>query len=126
MRARATTTPNIIKLAATLRFCGQGSYQQGVGQEYLVGLSQASVSLSLNEVLSVMEEKVCPKWISFRQTRREKQEAANHLYAKTGFPGIIGCVDGTHINIVRPVENEHLYFNRKGAHSLNTMIVIYF
>lgn len=126
IRARSSSIPNILKLAGTLRFCAQGSYQQSVGQDFLVGLSQSSVSVTLSEVLSVIEEKVCPKWILFRQTNADTEAAANYFYGQTGFPGVIGCVDGTHISIVRPVDNEHLYFNRKGFHSLNTMIVIYF
>lgn len=42
---------------------------------------------------------------------------------KFGFPGVIGCIDGTHVAIVRPTEHEEAYFNRKLYHSLNVMIV---
>ena len=46
------------------------------------------------------------------------------FYERTGFPGIIGCVDETHIKIAGPCESsQHLYFNRKGFFSLNPMIV---
>lgn len=38
-------------------------------------------------------------------------------------PGVIGCIDCTHISIVKPSNNEHLYFNRKGYHSLNIQMV---
>ncbi|XP_067630133.1 putative nuclease HARBI1 isoform X5 [Eurosta solidaginis] len=36
---------------------------------------------------------------------------------------IVGAVDGTQLQLLRPVENEHIYFNRKGKHSINAMIV---
>ncbi|XP_058840830.1 putative nuclease HARBI1 [Topomyia yanbarensis] len=45
------------------------------------------------------------------------------FYAKTGFPGVIGCVDGTHVSIIPPARDKHLYYNRKGFHSLNVMLV---
>jgi len=39
------------------------------------------------------------------------------------FPGIIGAIDRTHIAIVSPNIQEHLYINRKLYHSLNVLIV---
>ena len=38
-------------------------------------------------------------------------------------PGVVGCIDCTHIAIVKPVIDEHLFFNRKGYHSLNVQMV---
>ena len=40
-------------------------------------------------------------------------------------PGVIGCIDCTHIAIVKPDNDEHLFFNRKGYHSLNVQMVSY-
>ncbi|KAG8234017.1 hypothetical protein J437_LFUL019336 [Ladona fulva] len=43
---------------------------------------------------------------------------------KSGFPGVIGAVDGTHIEIVPPVrEREHDFANRKGFQCKNVQIV---
>lgn len=42
---------------------------------------------------------------------------------KFGFPGTIGCIDGTHVALIRPVEHEETFFNRKSYHSLNVLIV---
>ncbi|KAG8227154.1 hypothetical protein J437_LFUL001698 [Ladona fulva] len=42
---------------------------------------------------------------------------------KSGFPGVIGAVDGTHVSTVPPVcEREHDFANRKGFHSKNVQI----
>lgn len=123
IRSRSTSIPNSVKIAAMLRYCAHGSYQGSVGQDFLVGMSQSTVSKILTDIFSGIENNMCRKWVSFRQSEREKELAAEQFYQKTGFPGVIGCVDGTHINIVRPIENEHLFFNRKGKHSINTMIV---
>lgn len=37
--------------------------------------------------------------------------------------GVIGCIDGTHIAILKPQVEEHNFINRKGFHSLNVQIV---
>ncbi|XP_063328757.1 putative nuclease HARBI1 [Pelmatolapia mariae] len=40
-----------------------------------------------------------------------------------GFPGVIGCIDGTHIPIIAPSVNEGDYVNRKSFHSINVQII---
>ncbi|XP_017461174.1 PREDICTED: putative nuclease HARBI1 [Rhagoletis zephyria] len=56
-------------------------------------------------------------------TENEKRDAKRHFFRTCGIPGVVGAVDGTHIQMIRPVENEHLYFNRKLKHSLNAMVI---
>ncbi|CAC5356694.1 HARBI1 [Mytilus coruscus] len=38
---------------------------------------------------------------------------------KAGFPNVIGCVDGTHVRIQAPEDDEPSFVNRKGFHSVN-------
>ena len=40
--------------------------------------------------------------------------------AQSGFPRIIGAIDGTHIRIQAPVNQANAYFNRKKYFSFNT------
>lgn len=43
------------------------------------------------------------------------------------FPGIIGCVDGGHVELKAVSKNiERNYVNRKGTHSKNVQFVSYF
>ncbi|XP_061395895.1 putative nuclease HARBI1 [Musca vetustissima] len=117
---RATFVSKTIKLAATLRFLAQGSYQLSVGNDFQLGLSQPVVSKVMSETLDVLERIICPQNIKFEMTNAEKNEAKLYFFEKTDFPGVIGCVDGTHIKIQAPSkEDQHLYFNRKGYFSLN-------
>jgi hypothetical protein len=46
--------------------------------------------------------------------RSTEKEIKQGFYESGGFPGVIGCVDGTHVRITAPS-----FVNRKGYHSLN-------
>ncbi|XP_058448989.1 putative nuclease HARBI1 [Malaya genurostris] len=114
----------VIKLSAALRFFAEGSYQKGVGNDLFVGMAQPTLSKSLSLVIDVLESEVCPSAIRFPINEMEKNAIKLAFYEKTGFPGIIGCVDGTHVKIITPSSNvQHLYYNRKGFHSFNIMLV---
>ena len=48
------------------------------------------------------------------------------FYSQTGFPGVIGAIDCTHVKIQNPGKDiEHCYFNRKGHISKNVQLVSY-
>ncbi|XP_033754693.1 putative nuclease HARBI1 [Pecten maximus] len=40
-----------------------------------------------------------------------------------GFPGVVGCIDGTQIRIQAPTQNEPTFVNRKGYHSINVQAI---
>ena len=40
----------------------------------------------------------------------------------SGFPNVVGAVDGTFIQIIAPKENEPDFLNRKGFHSINVQV----
>lgn len=120
----STTVLPVIKLAATIRFLAEGSYQKGVGNDLFVGIAQPTISKALTQVIDIMETYVCPDAIKFPTEEAEKNAIKLGFYQKSGFPGVIGCVDGTHIKIFPPPSDiQHLYYNRKGYHSLNALIV---
>lgn len=112
-----------VKLTATLRILAEGCYQKGAGNDINVNLCQSSVSDAFHECIDAMYSELCPRWISF-VTEEEKYEIKKHFFRKTGFPGVIGCIDGTHVAIIPPsVEQRFKYLNRKGFYSLNVMVV---
>lgn len=52
----------------------------------------------------------------------------HRFYEDFNFPGVVGCVDGTHVPIFTPKiidedNPEHIYVNRKGYHSINVQLV---
>lgn len=121
---RTCSIPPILKICAALRFFASGSYQQNVGDDFNIGMAQPTISRCIKEVVAMVEKYLCAKWINFGQSETEKLNCKVSFMTKNGFPGVIGCVDGTHIKIIAPKKEErHLYYNRKGYYSLNAMIV---
>uniref|UniRef100_A0A3P9B6H7 Putative nuclease HARBI1 n=1 Tax=Maylandia zebra TaxID=106582 RepID=A0A3P9B6H7_9CICH len=39
------------------------------------------------------------------------------------FPGVVGVIDGTHVRIIAPSEDEAVFVNRRNFHSINVQIV---
>lgn len=112
-----------VKLATFLRFLSTGSYQQTVGNEVLSSTCKATVCRIIAECLNFFEQHICGLWI--QMVRPEEENIIKQaFFGSKGFPGIIGCVDGTHIRIKSPGDHlKHLYYNRKGYYSINAMVV---
>uniref|UniRef100_A0A182PWL0 DDE Tnp4 domain-containing protein n=1 Tax=Anopheles epiroticus TaxID=199890 RepID=A0A182PWL0_9DIPT len=106
-------------LAATLRFMAEGSYQHGVGTDFSVAIAQPTFSILFDKTLKILVEVLCGKWISLEMAPEEQQDARLHFYAKSGIPGIVMSVDGTHIKNIAPVQDRDQHHNRKGFYSLN-------
>ncbi|XP_036347424.1 putative nuclease HARBI1 [Rhagoletis pomonella] len=119
----ASSIPPLLKLAAVLRFLAEGSYQRSVGNDSGISLGRSTVSLVLSEVLKIMERLICPRWLKLTMDSNEKLKSRNYFYSKFKIPSIIDCIDGTHIKIIKPNVDEHLFFNRKGYFSMNAMII---
>ncbi|XP_065368832.1 putative nuclease HARBI1 [Calliphora vicina] len=116
----STTVPPKIQLAATLSLLASGGFQHSVGNDFLIGISQSSICKITKRVVDEMERKLCPKFIKFNC--RNSDECKENFMSKYNIPGVIGCIDGTHFGLQKP-RNEHMFFNRKGFHSLNSMII---
>lgn len=59
------------------------------------------------------------KWPNHEEILKSKQ----NFFSRGGFPGVIGCIDGTHVRIQAPFEDEAVYVNRKGFHSINVQAI---
>jgi len=62
----------LLQVAATIRLLAQGSYQKGIGNDFLIGLSQPAISKALNEVLDCMHIQICAKYVKFPIITEEK------------------------------------------------------
>ena len=42
-----------------------------------------------------------------------------HFYGFGRFPGVIGAIDATHVQLITSSKDKHLFVNRKSNHSIN-------
>ncbi|XP_058122884.1 putative nuclease HARBI1 [Anopheles ziemanni] len=110
------------KLAATLKFLAQGSYQQGVGIDFTVAIGQSTFSDIFHETLCALEKEIGNE-DTLEMTEGEKTAARRYFYEKSEIPGVVMCVDGTHIRITAPKQNKESFYNRKGFYSMNAMML---
>lgn len=57
-------------------------------------------------------------------TAAERRNIRDTFARATGFPGVIGCIDGTHINITAPLVDANQYKNRHHSYSMNVQAVV--
>ena len=114
-RSCSLSTTNQVLIA--LRFLATGSFLQVVGDTF-AGLHKSTVSRVVRGVCLALSRKL-DRFVAFPQTRETKDELKQGFYELAGFPCVIGCVDGSHIRIVAPKNNEPDYVNRKSYHSIN-------
>lgn len=87
-----------------------------------IALGRRTVSKVISEMVTLMERRLCSKWIKLSTSEQEKRAAKSSFYEQFGIPGVIGCIDGTHIKLLQPQDGS-AFFNRKGNFSINAMIV---
>lgn len=46
----------------------------------------------------------------------------NYFLEKYKFPDVIGCIDGTHVRIDRPLQSANSYYNRKDYFSIQVQV----
>ena len=110
----------IVQLTTALRFYATGCFQREVAD--LHGISMSSVSRCIASVSRAIAMKV-KDYITFSTDPEELRKVKAGFFNKTGFPNVIGVIDGTLIPIKGPSDDEPLYVCRKGYHALNIQVV---
>ncbi|XP_068719450.1 putative nuclease HARBI1 [Montipora capricornis] len=108
-----------LQILVALRFFASGSFLQIISDTF--GLPKSSVSRVVKDVSLALAQK--QNEFILWPSPAELQEVKRGFYDKGGFPGVIGCVDGTHVRIQAPRANENDFVNRKGFHSINVQAV---
>lgn len=83
-----------------------------------MGHDKATVSRVLTKFTDALIAKR-DQFIKWPCTPDKLNATKNGFYEKAGFPNVIGCVDGTHVRIQAPEDDEPSFVNRKGFHSVN-------
>ncbi|RVE54128.1 hypothetical protein evm_001251 [Chilo suppressalis] len=118
------------KVLCALNFFATGSYQTPVGNSYIINLSQPSVSRCIKDIINALNNEVIFKqWVHFPRTHQELNAVLREFYDIYQFPGVVGCIDCTHVAIVPPPTrgylscDERAYVNRKNYHSINVQLI---
>ena len=85
-------------------------------------MSQPSISLAITAVTKSLVRHA-REFITFPLAPADQRRVKEEFVAKYGFPGVLGAIDCTHIQIRAPDVNSVIYVNRKGTHSINVQVV---
>ncbi|KAH7979955.1 hypothetical protein HPB49_012182 [Dermacentor silvarum] len=106
------------KVLCALRFFGNGSFQRSVGREEQIGMAQPAASNTIHEVTED---------ITSVSARRKLYEVKAAFARRGAIPGVLACVDGTLIAIIKPgglsLADTASFMSRKGYYTLNVMVV---
>ena len=119
---RNQSVPALTKLLVALRFYATGKFQQCSAIEF--GLSQSTICRIVDEVTNALSQpEVIRRFIGFPVSLEEVRLNQREFYALSQFPGVVGVIDGSHIQIIAPHTNEAAYVNRHYYHSINVQYV---
>jgi len=90
-------------------------FLQVIGDTF--GYNKSTVS----RVIHAVTNEICCHGADFLRwsTDNERAVIMNGFYQIAQFPCAIGAVDGTHIRIQAPTEDDYAFVNRKNYHSIN-------
>lgn len=110
------------KLLLTLRYLATGKMQLCNGDD--MGVSQPTVSRAISVTLqSLSSDRMVQQFIRFPVQADQIRRNQEHFFQVAGFPGIVGAIDGTHVQIIAPSVDENEFINRHHYHSINVQVV---
>ena len=102
----------------SLKLLASGSFQSSAKDN--INVAQSTVSCTLSRFMDSLLSK--KKELIYMPDSVYAEEIKLQFYLLGRFPSVIGAIDGTHIPIIAPAKDEHLFVNRKGFHSLNGQV----
>ena len=118
-RSRALSVELQVVLA--LQYFATGSFFAVTGDT--VGVSKSSVSRSVHAVSRSITRHLAREFVNFPVTDNELRRQNQMFYQVAHLPRVVGVVDWTHVAIRRPLQDEAVFVNRKGYHSINVQVV---
>jgi len=106
------------QLLLAFRYLAGGGFMLTIGDAH--GPAKSTVSRSVHAVVDAVNDHYfndIVKWPA------QMDSVVATFYKIAGVPSCVGAIDGSHVAIKTPSENEHQYVNRHGEHSINTMMV---
>ncbi|KAK3877886.1 hypothetical protein Pcinc_017442 [Petrolisthes cinctipes] len=89
-----------------------------------LGMSQQTAGGVINQTLDALATReFIGRYINFPRVQAEIRQKQADFRDIANFPGVVGVIDGTHVRIVAPREQEEAYVNQNNYHSLNIQLV---
>jgi hypothetical protein len=104
------------RLAIFLYHISHGVSYQAISTQFCVGKS--TISGIIGNVSQAIISHLSPRCVLF-STPEQMMRTMDFWREKKGIPGVVGCIDGSHIPILKPVGTGSAYCNRKGFYSIN-------
>lgn len=106
-----------MQLAIALRFYATGAFQILIGDQ--TNVSKSSACRIIRRVSECIARHLLPEFIKMPE-ENEFNEVKMNFHRIGGFPGVIACIDCTHVRIESPGgPHAELYRNRKSYFSVN-------
>ncbi|CAC5365624.1 HARBI1 [Mytilus coruscus] len=93
--------PSLVMLA--LRFYASGSFLEVIGDT--MGVDKATACRAVNDVTNALLSKK-DQFIKWPARQEERDRNKQGFFRGGLFPGVIGCIDGTHVKIQAPSEDD--------------------
>jgi len=108
---------SVTRLRVFLYHVCLGVPYRAVCNQFAVGKS--TVSKIVGEVAMAIVVVMGKRYIRMPEPAEAQRSTEHWRKVTKGIPGIVGCIDGSHIPITRPCVSGNGYYNRKGFYSLN-------
>ena len=87
------------------------------------GIAICTTSSVIFETCKIISQVLGPRYVFMPRNQEEMRRRVAEFEAKYGMIQAFGCVDGTHIPILRPAESSQDYYCYKGFFSLNAQAI---
>ena len=116
---RSGAVPAVLQVCVMLQFLACANFQRSAGDVH--GISKSTVSRSIRRVSSAIAAKA-KDYIKFPERPVDVHRVKCGYDEYAGFSNVIRSINGTQIAIKAPSEEEWLFVNRKGCHSINVQV----
>lgn len=110
--------PTDLIMSTALLFLGHGTTYLTTSIMIRNGLSETSTLRCIRLFTASVVKRLTPELIKFPDTIAGFERCARAFEARSGIPGIIGAIDGSHIRIAPPKRDQKSYYNRKSFYSV--------
>ena len=109
------------KLAITLYYLKDTGTLRMTANSFGIHISTASKTI--HNVCNAISQVLGPKYLKLPKNESEMRKKISEFEVMFGMPQAFGCIDGTHIPILRPIDNSQDYFCYKMFFSLNVQAI---